>query len=138
VTSRQGVFKTSEEKLIFFLGTIGTCITYVITGALVRFAPERTYRLDRSSECTEDTVPPPHSQPHGDRIIRFAVFLYKRSWVRQRMHRRQKSRCRFIPSCSDYAIRAVQKYGLLRGLILIGGRFRRCTFAYEGDYVDFP
>jgi len=138
VTSLRDVLKAGEEKLTFVVATIGTCITYVITGALVRFAPDRKYRIDRSSEFTEDTVPPPELRPHGDRIIRFAIFLYKRSWIRQRIYRDRKSRCRFIPSCSDYAIRAVQKYGLMRGLILIGGRFRRCRLAYYVDYVDFP
>jgi putative component of membrane protein insertase Oxa1/YidC/SpoIIIJ protein YidD len=127
-----------RERLTFVVATIGTCITYVITLALMRFAPERSYRIDRTVEFTEETVPAPDLHPRGDRIIRLAIFLYKRSWIRQRMHRHKKSRCRFIPSCSDYAIRAAQKYGLARGLILIGGRFRRCRLDYQGDYVDFP
>jgi putative component of membrane protein insertase Oxa1/YidC/SpoIIIJ protein YidD len=136
--SLQRALKRSQERLTLVVGTIGTCITWAITVALVRFAPERSYRIDRSTEYTEETVPPPDWRPHGDRIIRFAIFLYKRSWIRQRMLRRQESRCRFIPSCSDFAILAVRKYGLARGLILIGGRFRRCRIDYQGDYVDFP
>jgi putative component of membrane protein insertase Oxa1/YidC/SpoIIIJ protein YidD len=136
--SLAGALKRGEDKLTFVVGTIGTCITWAITVGLMYLAPERSYRVDRSSKFTEETVPPPHWRPHGDRIIRFAIFLYKRSWIRQRLHRHTKSRCRFIPSCSEYAIRAVQKYGLARGLILIGGRFRRCRIDYQGDYVDFP
>jgi uncharacterized protein len=132
------VFVRSKEKATLLVATIGTCITWAVTVGLMCFAPERTYKTDRSAVFTEDTIPAPDWKPHGDRVIRFAIFLYKRSWIRQRLHRRRKSRCRFIPSCSEYAIRAVQKYGLIRGLILIGGRFRRCRIDYEGDYVDFP
>ncbi|MDA8405753.1 MAG: membrane protein insertion efficiency factor YidD [Deltaproteobacteria bacterium] len=36
------------------------------------------------------------------------------------------SSCRFVPSCSEYAIEAVQRYGALRGLYLILRRLIRC------------
>jgi putative component of membrane protein insertase Oxa1/YidC/SpoIIIJ protein YidD len=136
--SPAAMLRRGEEKLTFVVATIGTCVTWAITVGLMYLAPERSYRVEQSPQFTEETVPPPDWRPHGDRIIRFAIFLYKRSWIRQRLHRRRKSRCRFIPSCSEYAIRAVRKYGLGRGLILIGGRFRRCRIDYQGDYVDFP
>ena len=34
--------------------------------------------------------------------------------------------CRFTPSCSEYAIEAVQEHGLFRGLILSLRRVGRC------------
>jgi putative component of membrane protein insertase Oxa1/YidC/SpoIIIJ protein YidD len=123
---------------LLILGTIGTCITYCITRALIRFAPERTYREKRDPALSEDDVLPPSPQCHDDRIVRFAVFLYKKSWIRKRLYRYRKTRCFFVPSCSEYAVLATRKYGLIRGLILIGGRFRRCNPRYRGDYVDFP
>ncbi|MGO8823384.1 MAG: membrane protein insertion efficiency factor YidD [Desulfomonilaceae bacterium] len=36
------------------------------------------------------------------------------------------SSCRFVPSCSEYAIEAVRRYGALRGLYLIVRRLIRC------------
>jgi hypothetical protein len=36
------------------------------------------------------------------------------------------SSCRFYPSCSDYAIDALKKYGLLRGSWLTLKRIARC------------
>ncbi|MGO8878061.1 MAG: membrane protein insertion efficiency factor YidD [Desulfomonilaceae bacterium] len=36
------------------------------------------------------------------------------------------SSCRFVPSCSEYAIEAVLRYGALRGLYLIVRRLIRC------------
>ena len=29
-------------------------------------------------------------------------------------------RCKYYPSCSEYAAQAVQRYGILRGLVLAG------------------
>ena len=35
-------------------------------------------------------------------------------------------RCRYLPTCSEYAVAAVQKYGPVRGGILAGRRLCRC------------
>jgi uncharacterized protein len=35
-------------------------------------------------------------------------------------------RCRYAPSCSDYAIQAVREFGILRGLVLAAWRLLRC------------
>ena len=45
--------------------------------------------------------------------------------------------CRFEPSCSRYMIAAVEKYGLVRGLIKGVGRVCRCHPWNEGG-VDPP
>jgi putative membrane protein insertion efficiency factor len=36
-------------------------------------------------------------------------------------------RCRYYPSCSEYAVQAIQSYGILRGLVLAGWRIIRCN-----------
>jgi hypothetical protein len=42
-------------------------------------------------------------------------------------------RCRYAPSCSDYAIQAIQEFGILRGLVLAGWRLLRCNpFSHGG------
>ncbi len=35
-------------------------------------------------------------------------------------------RCRFRPTCSNYSVAAVQKYGLLRGVAMSARRISRC------------
>ena len=35
--------------------------------------------------------------------------------------------CRYYPSCSEYAVQAVQRFGILRGLVLAGWRLLRCN-----------
>ena len=36
-------------------------------------------------------------------------------------------RCCYAPSCSDYAIQAIEEYGILRGLVLAAWRVLRCN-----------
>ena len=45
-------------------------------------------------------------------------------------------RCRFIPTCSQYAVEAIEKYGPLKGGFLALRRFLRCHPFYKGDLYD--
>lgn len=44
--------------------------------------------------------------------------------------------CRFTPTCSQYALEAVQKYGALKGGYLAVRRVLRCHPFYKGDLHD--
>ena len=44
-------------------------------------------------------------------------------------------RCRYYPSCSEYAIGAVREYGVLRGFVLAAWRVLRCN-PFSGGGVD--
>jgi putative membrane protein insertion efficiency factor len=43
-------------------------------------------------------------------------------------------RCRYYPSCSEYAAQAIQRYGILRGLVLAGWRLLRCNPWSRGGF----
>ena len=43
-------------------------------------------------------------------------------------------RCRYHPSCSAYAVGAVERYGILRGLVLAVWRVLRCNPWSHGGY----
>jgi putative membrane protein insertion efficiency factor len=47
-------------------------------------------------------------------------------------------RCKYYPSCSEYAAQAITKFGILRGLVLAGWRVLRCNpWSHGGvDTVD--
>ena len=45
--------------------------------------------------------------------------------------------CKYHPSCSQYAIDALRRYGLLRGSVLAGWRLLRCNPWSRGG-VDRP
>lgn len=46
-------------------------------------------------------------------------------------------RCKYHPSCSQYAIDALKKHGLLKGGALAGWRLLRCNPWSRGG-VDYP
>ena len=44
--------------------------------------------------------------------------------------------CRFTPSCSAYALEAIEKYGVVKGGWLAIKRFCRCHPFYKGSAYD--
>lgn len=46
------------------------------------------------------------------------------------------ARCKYHPSCSQYAVDAVRHYGILRGVVLAAWRLLRCNPWSHGG-VDF-
>jgi putative membrane protein insertion efficiency factor len=45
-------------------------------------------------------------------------------------------RCRYYPSCSDYAIQAISEVGPIRGLILAAWRLLRCNPFSHGGFDE--
>lgn len=46
--------------------------------------------------------------------------------------------CRFTPTCSQYAVEAVTKYGALKGSFLAIKRILRCNPLFKGGYDPVP
>ena len=44
------------------------------------------------------------------------------------------ARCKYHPSCSAYAVQAVERFGILRGLVLAVWRVLRCNPFSHGGY----
>jgi len=42
--------------------------------------------------------------------------------------------CRFHPSCSQYAIEAIERFGVIRGIKKAGCRILRCSPMTDGGY----
>ncbi|HIP42474.1 MAG TPA: membrane protein insertion efficiency factor YidD [Aquifex aeolicus] len=45
--------------------------------------------------------------------------------------------CRYYPTCSDYAIMAVEKYGVVKGSLKALLRILKCNPFFKGG-VDYP
>ena len=48
------------------------------------------------------------------------------------------SSCRFYPTCSSYAIAALKKHGIAKGLFLATKRVLRCNPFCNGGYDPVP
>ncbi|MFY9259429.1 MAG: membrane protein insertion efficiency factor YidD [Gallionella sp.] len=46
--------------------------------------------------------------------------------------------CRFVPSCSQYAVDALTRYGLIKGSWLSVKRIARCNPWHTGGYDPIP
>lgn len=46
--------------------------------------------------------------------------------------------CRYTPTCSEYAIEALKKYGPLKGSFLSVKRILRCNPLFKGGYDPVP
>jgi putative membrane protein insertion efficiency factor len=42
--------------------------------------------------------------------------------------------CKYYPSCSEYALQSVRRFGILRGLVLAGWRLLRCNPWSDGGF----
>jgi putative membrane protein insertion efficiency factor len=42
--------------------------------------------------------------------------------------------CKYYPSCSAYAVQAIRRFGILRGLVLAGWRLLRCNPLSRGGF----
>ncbi|MBQ6863850.1 MAG: membrane protein insertion efficiency factor YidD [Clostridia bacterium] len=46
--------------------------------------------------------------------------------------------CRYYPTCSQYAVQAIEKYGPLRGSFLAAKRLLRCNQFFPGGVDPVP
>jgi len=56
------------------------------------------------------------------------------NFYRKRISPLKKPCCRFYPTCSEYALQAVTKYGALKGSYLALRRVLKCHPFHEGGY----
>ncbi|OOM11055.1 membrane protein insertion efficiency factor YidD [Clostridium saccharobutylicum] len=56
------------------------------------------------------------------------------NFYRKYISPRRPSCCRFIPTCSQYALDAINKYGVFKGSIMAIYRILRCNPFCKGGY----
>jgi putative component of membrane protein insertase Oxa1/YidC/SpoIIIJ protein YidD len=121
------------------IALISTAITlpfYALVKLLARFAPsDLPVRVPLREQ---DVVALLSARRHRSvPLVRWLMSTYRRSsWYAHLC--RSGNPCRFIPNCNEYAERAVEKYGLRRGVWMLAGRVARCHPGYQIEYVDFP
>lgn len=63
------------------------------------------------------------------RILISLIYFYRKNKKRVNV-------CRYTPSCSEYAILAIEKYGSVKGTILSIKRITKCKYPNGGE--DYP
>ncbi|NLW45369.1 MAG: membrane protein insertion efficiency factor YidD [Syntrophomonadaceae bacterium] len=64
--------------------------------------------------------------------------LIKMIRIYQMISRLYPPHCRFVPTCSQYAVDALKKYGTVKGSLLSIKRILRCHPFNEGGYDPVP
>ena len=68
-----------------------------------------------------------------DRLLIAALRLYKR-WISPLLGQR----CRFVPTCSEYSMEAIQRFGTVKGGWLTIRRLSRCHPLCPGGHDPVP
>nr|WP_275672331.1 membrane protein insertion efficiency factor YidD [Thermomonas alba] len=80
---------------------------------------------------------PPRPHPHRDAVIsKLLITLlrgYKR-WISPLLG----PRCRFVPTCSEYAMEAIARFGPIKGSYLAARRIARCHPLHPGGHDPVP
>lgn len=69
-----------------------------------------------------------------------SIYAIKKVWHNgfgRSFNKTNNIKCRFVPSCSNYAILALEKYGFLKGWRSTYRRILRCDKAIPGT-LDYP
>jgi len=67
------------------------------------------------------------------RVLIAIVRFYKKHISHQ-----SAPKCRFIPTCSGYALESLEKYGAFKGSVLALRRFFKCHPFHKGGYDPVP
>lgn len=70
-------------------------------------------------------------------IKSFLIFLIK-FYRKYLSHLKKTTHCRFIPTCSQYALEAIEKYGPFKGTYLALKRILRCNPFSKGGCDPVP
>ncbi len=68
---------------------------------------------------------------------RFLLALI-RFYRREISPRKRRPACRYIPTCSEYAVCAIERYGAIRGGRMAAWRVLRCNPFSRGGYDPVP
>lgn len=69
-------------------------------------------------------------------MVRKLVILLIKGYQKITLFKRPS--CRFYPSCSNYAIEAIEKHGIIKGGLLATRRILRCHPFNPGGYDPVP
>lgn len=79
-----------------------------------------------------------HMQMEKLEIDMKKLFLFIIKFYRKYISPMKSTKCPYIPSCSEYGMEAIEKYGALKGGTLALWRIIRCNPFSKGGYDPVP
>lgn len=79
-----------------------------------------------------------HMQMEKLEIDMKKLFLFIIKFYRKYISPMKSTKCPYIPSCSEYGMEAIEKYGSLKGGALALWRIIRCNPFSKGGYDPVP
>ena len=79
-----------------------------------------------------------HMQMEKLEIDMKKLFLFIIKFYRKYISPMKSTKCPYIPSCSEYGMEAIEKYGALKGGALALWRIIRCNPFSKGGYDPVP
>ena len=77
-----------------------------------------------------------HGTSNSYMMKTFFIFLIK--LYQKYLSPLKSTKCPYIPTCSQYGLEAIQKYGVLKGGLLAAWRILRCNPFSKGGYDPVP
>lgn len=71
-------------------------------------------------------------------IIKRAMIFLIRTYQTTLSPRFSGGACRYTPTCSQYAIEAIEVHGIFKGSLLAARRILRCNPFFKGGYDPVP
>lgn len=66
------------------------------------------------------------------------ILIFMIKFYRKYISPMKSTKCPYIPTCSQYGLEAIEKYGALKGLCLTAWRILRCNPFSKGGYDPVP
>jgi putative membrane protein insertion efficiency factor len=73
-----------------------------------------------------------------DGIVLKSILIFLIKFYRKYISLMKSTKCPYCPTCSEYGLQAVQKYGAIKGGLLAAWRILRCNPFSKGGYDPVP
>lgn len=141
-----GRFFHDMASLVIFLICLymSSCLSARFKPCICQFHPSSKFRqcsdltaLQRLTSREMRMKSQPNRDDNGNKDTLKEVMLNSIKWYRNTLSPLMPPNCRFLPTCSQYGLESIEKFGPLRGGILTAWRIFRCN-PLGGSGYDAP
>ena len=121
-----GIKKINKIDIPFYLKN-GVCLINNNYYVLEILYPDRNYTIRIFLNNEKE-----------DGIVLKSILIFLIKFYRKYISPMKSTKCPYCPTCSEYGLQAVQKYGAIKGGLLAAWRILRCNPFSKGGYDPVP